>query len=174
MTERVAIYAGTFDPIHKGHIDIIQRAARTVDRLVIGVALSAGKSPLFDVETRASQVRDTISPFNGHADFGECEIVVETFSGLLVEFARQFNARVIFRGLRAISDFEYEIQMAANNKRLAPEIETVFLMATETHQFTSSRFVKEIGIMGGDISSFVTSTVQQAIVDEAERRRTGV
>lgn len=149
---RIGLYPGTFDPVTNGHLDVISRAARLVDRLVVGVAINAGKGPLFPLEERVELVRaetDTIA-----ARFGTV-IEVVPFTGLLIEFARQIGARMIVRGLRAVSDFDYEFQMAGMNHRLAPDVETVFLMASETNQFISSRFVKEIATLGGDIASFV-------------------
>ncbi len=148
----IGIYPGTFDPVTNGHVDIIARAARTVHRLVVGVAENAGKGPLFPLEERVELVRnetDTIAARTG------TEIEVVPFSGLLIGFAHSHNAGVIIRGLRAVSDFDYEFQMAGMNYRLDHEVETVFLMATERHQFISSRFVKEIARLGGDVSSFV-------------------
>jgi pantetheine-phosphate adenylyltransferase len=149
---RVALYPGTFDPITNGHIDIISRAARLVDRLVVGVAINAGKGPMFALEERAALVRaetDAIAAKTGTA------IEVRTFETLLIAFAREVGAGMIVRGLRAVSDFDYEFQMAGMNYRLDPAIETVFLMASEHHQFISSRFVKDVAHFGGDISSFV-------------------
>ncbi|MGX9962721.1 pantetheine-phosphate adenylyltransferase [Roseomonas sp. F4] len=149
---RIGIYPGTFDPVTNGHLDVIARAARLVDRLVVGVAINSGKGPLFSLDERVELVKaetDTIS-----AQVGS-EIVVVPFTGLLVDFARQSEARMIIRGLRAVSDFDYEFQMAGMNHRLAPDIETVFLMASETNQFISSRFVKEVATLGGDVTSFV-------------------
>jgi pantetheine-phosphate adenylyltransferase len=149
---RIGVYPGTFDPITNGHIDIISRAARMLDRLVIGVARNIGKGPLFSLEERVDLVRaecDALGSPQG------TEVQVVSFSGLLIDFARSQNAGVIVRGLRAVSDFDYEFQMAGMNYRLEPKIETVFLMASEHHQFISSRFVKEIAQLGGDISSFV-------------------
>ena len=148
----VGIYPGTFDPVTNGHVDIIARAARVVHRLVIGVAENAGKGPLFPIEERVELVRhecDSIAQRTG------TEIEVRPFSSLLIHFAREVNAGVIVRGLRAVSDFDYEFQMAGMNYRLDSDVETVFLMATERHQFISSRFVKEIARLGGDVSSFV-------------------
>lgn len=148
----VGVYPGTFDPVTNGHLDIISRAARTVHRLVIGVAENAGKGPLFPLEERVELVRaetDAIARDSG------TEIEVVSFSGLLVGLAQDVGAGVIVRGLRAVTDFDYELQMTGMNRRLDDGIETVFLMASETHQFISSRFVKEIARLGGDISSFV-------------------
>ncbi len=152
LRRHTAIYPGTFDPVTNGHMDIIGRAARILDRLVVGVAANAGKGPIFPIEERMELVRvetDAIAARTGTS------IEVTSFSGLLIEFARSNGASVIIRGLRAVSDFDYEFQMAGMNYRLDPAIETVFLTASETHQFISSRFVKEIARLGGDISSFV-------------------
>jgi len=157
---RVAIYPGTFDPITYGHQDIIQRAARLTDRLIVGVASNAGKGPLFTVEERVALVRDDIGGWKTRA--GE-PIEVQAFDTLLMNFAISCGADVIIRGLRAVSDFEYEFQMAGMNSRLNPEVETVFLMASERCQFISSRFVKEIGRLGGDISSFVSPLVRDRL-----------
>ncbi len=146
------LYPGTFDPITNGHTDIIARAARIVDRLVVGVAANIGKGPLFPLAERVELVEH------------ECEIIarrtgssieVRPFNALLIAFAREVGASVIVRGLRAVSDFDYEFQMAGMNYRLDPGVETMFLMASERHQFISSRFVKEIANLGGDISTFV-------------------
>ncbi len=146
------IYPGTFDPVTNGHIDIIARAARVVHRLVVGVATNAGKGPLFPLEERVELVRAEVSAIAARTG---TVIEVTSFSGLLIDFARSVNAGVIIRGLRAVSDFDYEFQMAGMNYRLDDGIETVFLMASEHHQFISSRFVKEIATLGGDVSSFV-------------------
>jgi pantetheine-phosphate adenylyltransferase len=150
--QRVALYPGTFDPITNGHIDIISRAAKLVDKLVVGVAMNAGKGPIFSIEERAELVRaetDAIATKAGTV------IEVRPFASLLIAFAREVGAGMIVRGLRAVSDFDYEFQMAGMNYRLDPKIETVFLMASEHHQFISSRFVKDIAALGGDITSFV-------------------
>lgn len=161
MTERVGLYPGTFDPVTNGHLDVIARAARLVDRLVVGVAMNAGKGPIFPIEERAELVRaetDRIARING------IRIDVVPFEGLLIGFAREVGAQMIVRGLRAVSDFDYEFQMAGMNHRLDSQIETVFLMASETNQFISSRFVKDIAILGGDISSFVPAfTLQRTL-----------
>lgn len=154
MAERVRIglYPGTFDPVTNGHLDIIARAARLLDRLVIGVARNVGKAPLFPLEERVALVRAECEPIAARSG---TVVEVRSFERLLIDFARELGAGVIVRGLRAVSDFDYEFQMAGMNYRLDSEIETVFLMASERHQFISSRFVKEIAQLGGDISSFV-------------------
>ncbi len=149
---RTALYPGTFDPVTNGHLDVIGRAAALVDRLVIGVAINTGKGPLFPLEERVELVTAEAKRIAARAG---SEVEVRPFTGLLVGFAREVGAQMIIRGLRAVTDFDYEFQMTGMNHRLDPEIETVFLMASETNQFISSRFVKEIARLGGDISSFV-------------------
>lgn len=155
MTERVALYPGTFDPVTNGHLDVIDRAARLVDRLVVGVAINIGKGPLFDLEERVELVKAETAAIAARAG---TVIEVRPFEGLLVHYAREVGARMIIRGLRAVSDFDYEFQMVGMNRRLDQEIDTVFLMASETNQFIASRLVKEIAKLGGDISSFVPKT----------------
>jgi len=157
--ERIGVYPGTFDPVHNGHIDVIRRAAPLVDRLVVAVAINAGKEPLFALPERVAMVEGEIEALRAVRGFDGTRVEVRPFQSLLVHFAAENGAEVLVRGLRAVSDFEYEFQMAANNKRIAPAIETVFLMASETSQFTSSRFVKEIHGLGGDVSSFVSADV---------------
>ena len=162
MTRHVGVYPGTFDPVTNGHLDVIGRAARILDRLVVGVAMNAGKGPLFPLEERVDLVRAETAAI---ASRSGAEIEVVPFEGLLVGFARQVGADVIIRGLRAVSDFDYEFQMAGMNRRLDQEIETVFLMASETNQFISSRFVKEIARLGGNITSFVPKlTLERTLV----------
>ena len=151
---RVGLYPGTFDPITNGHLDIIGRAVKLVDRLVVGVAVNAGKGPMFSVEERTATVMAETAFLRGRA-----EIVARPFSGLLMHFAEEVGASVIVRGLRAVADFEYEFQMTAMNQQLNREIETGFLMADPRHQAIASRLVKEIAKLGGDIGPFVTPGV---------------
>ncbi len=169
MAERIGLYPGTFDPVTNGHLDIIGRAARLCDRLVVGVAINTGKGPLFSLEERVELVRAetaAIGARNGTI------IDVRPFQGLLVGFAREVGACMILRGLRAVTDFDYEFQMTGMNRRLDPAIETVFLMASETNQFIASRLVKEIAHLGGDIASFVPKlTLERTLVRVAEARR---
>ena len=163
MSRHVGIYPGTFDPITNGHTDIIRRALHVVDRLVIGVARNDGKGPLFSTDERVEIVRDEIAHL-GEPDAVE-RVEVRPFSILLMSFAEEVGAGVIVRGLRAVSDFEYEFQMAGMNARLNPNIETVFLMASDRFQFISSRFVKEIGALGGDVSHFVSPRVAVRLLE---------
>ncbi len=148
----IGVYPGTFDPVTNGHLDVIGRAARLLDKLVVGVAVNTGKGPLFSLEERVELVQAEMASI---ANKNGTLIEVRPFQGLLIDFAREQGASMIVRGLRAVSDFDYEFQMAAMNYRMAPDIETVFLMASERHHFIASRLVKEVATMGGDISSFV-------------------
>ena len=164
---RVALYPGTFDPITNGHLDIISRAAKLVDKLVVGVAINTGKGPIFPLEERAELVRaetDIIAAKTGTI------IEVKVYQTLLIQFAREVGAGMIVRGLRAVSDFDYEFQMAGMNYRLDSQIETVFLMASEHHQFISSRFVKDIATFGGDISSFVPPLTYERTVARLNKK----
>lgn len=165
-TERIGVYPGTFDPTTNGHMDVIRRGARILDRLVIGVAVNAGKGPLFSVDERVEMVRDEVEAID---DERAGIIEVKPFNSLLMNFAEAENAQCILRGLRAVSDFDYEFQMAGMNARLNPDIEIVFLMASETNQFIASRLVKEIAALGGDISSFVSKTVADRVNDRYGR-----
>lgn len=165
MILRVGLYPGTFDPITNGHLDIIGRAVKLVDRLVIGVAVNTGKGPMFSLEERAAQVTEECRVFAGRG----AEIEVKPFSGLLMHFAEEVGAGMIVRGLRAVADFEYEFQMTAMNQQLNREIETVFLMADPRHQAIASRLVKEIAALGGDISPFVTPHIAQALLERTNR-----
>ena len=160
MTRRVGIYPGTFDPITNGHSDIIRRALHVVDHLVIGVARNDAKGPLFSTDERVEIVRDEMD----HLENGDAaRIEVKAFDTLLMHFAQSVGACVIVRGLRAVSDFEYEIQMTAMNARLDPKIETVFLMADPHHQAIASRLVKDIVSMGGDVTPFVSPAVKRRL-----------
>jgi pantetheine-phosphate adenylyltransferase len=166
MSTRIGVYPGTFDPITNGHADIILRAAKIVDRLVVGVARNAGKGPLFSTDERVAIVREELQ----HLDPVTAKrIDVRAFDNLLMHFAVEVGASVIIRGLRAVSDFEYEFQMAGMNNRLNPKVETVFLMASDKYQFISSRFVKEIGQLGGDISHFVSARVANRLAERFNR-----
>jgi len=148
----VAIYPGSFDPITNGHLDLIERGARLCDRLVVAVLRNEAKQPLFSVEERMEMLREVI------CDYPNAE--VDSFDGLLVDYAQRRGATVLIRGIRAISDYEYELQMALMNRRLCPGVETVFLMAGEAYSFLSSRVVKEVIRLGGDISGLVPSPVE--------------
>ncbi len=160
MTQRIGVYAGTFDPITNGHIDIIRRSMQVVDTLIIAAALDTGKAPIFSLEEREALVRDDIATLlSEYAD----RIEVHAFSGLLVNFAESHNAHMLIRGLRAVSDFEYEFQMACMNRKLSPNMETMFLTASEATHFVSSRFVKQIAKLGGDISGFVSANTAAAL-----------
>ena len=161
---RTGVYPGTFDPPTIGHMDIVTRALRVVDRLVVAVAINAGKGPMFNVDERVAMVEDCLreAGIDGR-------VSVVPFSNLLMHFTLEQNAGVIIRGLRAVSDFEYEFQMAGMNSRLEPEVETVFLMASEGIQFISSRLVKEIFLLGGDVTPFVPENVARRLVDHISR-----
>ncbi|MDF1770089.1 pantetheine-phosphate adenylyltransferase [Maricaulis sp.] len=155
---RTALYPGTFDPLTNGHIDIIGRAVKLVDHLVIGVAINEGKNPLFTLEERVDMVRSEVAQFADGA-----QIDVRPFDGLLMHFAEEIGAQSIVRGLRAVSDFEYEFQMVAMNQQLNDDIETLFLMADPRHQAIASRLVKEIARLGGDVSAFVTPSIERRL-----------
>ena len=157
---RIGLYPGTFDPVTLGHLDIIQRASLLVDRLVVGVAINRDKNPLFTLEERVEMIERNVKKL----DNPNCEIVAEPFENLLIDKAREVNASIIVRGLRAVSDFEYEFQLVGMNRAMDSEIETVFLMAEARHQAIASRLVKEIARLGGDISKFVTPGVEKALL----------
>ena len=161
MADRIGVYPGTFDPVTNGHMDIISRAARVVDALIVGVAINPGKGPLFSLDERVEMVAEEIELA---ANTRECRIEVRSFEGLLTNFAASCGASLIIRGLRAVTDFEYEFQMTGMNTKLNSEIETVFLMASEGEQFISSRLVKEIGSLDGDISYFVSPRVRERML----------
>jgi len=155
MSERLAVYPGTFDPLTRGHEDLARRSARLFDQVIIGVADSPGKRPLFSLPERVAIAREVLCDLPNVTIFG--------FSGLLIDFIREHDAQVIVRGLRAVSDFEYEFQMAGMNRRLHPDVETVFLTPGEEHMFLSATMVREIGLLGGNISTFVHPLVAERI-----------
>ncbi|UWR32105.1 pantetheine-phosphate adenylyltransferase [Sulfitobacter sp. W027] len=164
---RIGLYPGTFDPITLGHIDIIRRAARMVDRLVIGVAINRDKGPLFSLEERVALIEAECVDLAAETGV---EIVVHPFENLLIDCARDVGAQIIVRGLRAVSDFEYEFQMVGMNRQLDDSIETVFLMAEATHQAIASKLVKEIARLDGDVSKFVTPAVNEVLIERFARK----
>lgn len=151
----IAIYPGSFDPITNGHLDLIQRGSRMFDRLIVSILRNDAKQPLFSVEERAEMLREVVAVYPN--------VAVDSFEGLLVEHAAARSASVLLRGIRAISDYEYELQMALMNRRLAPGIETVFMMANESYSFISSRLVKEVFGLGGSITGLVPPTVEERL-----------
>jgi pantetheine-phosphate adenylyltransferase len=155
MPQRTAIYAGSFDPITKGHEDLIRRTAGFVDRLIVAVAINSAKQPLFTVEERTSMIRDSLS--------GDPRVDVRSFTGLLVEFAASVESKLLIRGLRAVSDFEYEYQMALMNRHLSPGIETVFMVPSLDTAYISASLVREIARYGGDLTSLVHPAVADAL-----------
>jgi pantetheine-phosphate adenylyltransferase len=167
-TKRVGLYPGTFDPITNGHLDIIRRAVKLVDHLVLGVAINEAKGPLFSLEERVEMVQHEADRLKGNAT-----IAVRPFKSLLMQFAEEVGAGIIIRGLRAVSDFEYEFQMVGMNMRLNKEVETVFLMAEPMNQAIASKLVKEIATLGGDISSFTSAYVADRLLKRVEERRNG-
>jgi pantetheine-phosphate adenylyltransferase len=157
----VAIYPGSFDPITNGHLDLIDRGSRLFSRLIVAVLRNDAKKPFFSVSERMEMLRQVVS--------GYPNVEIDSFEGLLVEFAARKQARVLLRGIRAISDYEYELQMALMNRRLRPEIETVFLMATEAYSFISSRLVKEVISLNGDVSGLVPPLVEERLKERLRR-----
>jgi pantetheine-phosphate adenylyltransferase len=155
---KIAIYPGTFDPITFGHVDIIKRASELFDHLIIGVAKDNSKNPMFSIVERAEMVTNEIKNLEN-----KNKITVENFEGLLIKFAQKKSCKIIIRGLRAVSDFEYEFQMYGMNYKLDNTIQTIFLPASESHHFIASKLVKEIAILGGDISYFVSQNVKEKI-----------
>ncbi len=158
---RIGLYPGTFDPLTLGHRDIIGRAAQLVDRLVIGVAINRDKGPLFTLEERVAMIEAEVADLSASTGI---EIVAHPFENLLIDCARDVGAKVIIRGLRAVTDFEYEFQMVGMNRALDDSIETVFLMAEVRHQAIASKLVKEIARLGGDVSKFVSPAIRTALV----------
>jgi len=159
---KLAIYAGTFDPLTLGHLDLIERSAEIFENVILAVAASTPKSPLFSVEERVAMVREVAK--------GIPNVKVEAFEGLLIDYARRRDSRVVIRGLRAYSDFEYEFQMALTNRKMAPELETLFMMPKETHSYVSSSTVKKIAQLGGDTSEFVPAPVLRALERKFSRQ----
>ncbi len=167
MISRVAFYPGSFDPITCGHLDIAERALRLFEQLIVGVASSHNKNTLFSQQERVAQVECAVSRAFPDA---ASRLNVVGFESLLIESMREHEARVIVRGMRAVSDFEFEFQLAGMNRALAPDIETVFLTASDKYHFLSSRFVREIALMGGDIAGFVPSSVASALKEKAKNQ----
>ncbi|MGO9642882.1 MAG: pantetheine-phosphate adenylyltransferase [Candidatus Acidiferrales bacterium] len=152
---KLAIYPGTFDPVTNGHLDLIDRGSKIVDRLIVGVLRNLEKEPLFSLDERVEMMREVTA--------GSAQVEVDVFDGLLVEYARKRNAGVILRGIRAISDYEYELQMAMMNRRIEPQIETVFMMPAEPYSYLSSRLVREIARLGGPLAGLVPPTVERRL-----------
>lgn len=158
---RTAVYPGTFDPVTFGHLDVIKRVAALYDKVYIAVAHSTHKAPLFTEDERAEMLREATSEFEN--------VEVETFKSLAVDYVKKKKSRVMVRGLRMISDFEYEFQMALTNRKLEPEIETVFMMPNESYSYLSSRLIKEVAAMGADISKFVPENVEKKLKEKLEK-----
>lgn len=158
---RVGVYPGTFDPPTLGHFDIIRRGARLVDRLVLGIGVNSGKSPMFDFDERLAMMKDLVAELAGQPGLGEISVV--PFKGLVVDFARAYSATVLLRGLRSGTDFDYEFQMTGMNATMAPEVETVFLMADLAHQAIASSLVKDVAKLGGDYAHFVPPVVAERL-----------
>jgi len=161
MPERVALYPGSFDPLTNGHLDVLFRARRLADRVIVAILENDSKKPLFSVEERLEMIREIVGSDEG--------VSVRSFSGLLVDFAAETGATLLVRGLRAISDYEYELQMALMNRRLAPAIETVFLMAKEEYSYVSSRLVKEVARLGADVSGLVPEPIRHRLEERLPR-----
>jgi len=163
-SERIAIYPGSFDPLHNGHVDLIQRGSRLFDRIVVAILLNIEKAPLFTVQERVEIAREVFDAYPN--------VEVDTFDGLLVEYARRKQASAIVRGLRAVSDFEYEMQMALMNRNLNPAVETVFMMPSETYTYVSSRIVKEVVALGGSVTNLVPKLVDSRLREKRLGRQT--
>ena len=164
MSDKIAIYPGSFDPLTNGHVDIIQRGSRFFDRIVIAVLINLEKAPLFTVPERVGIAREVFRDWSN--------VEVDTFDGLLVDYARNRKASVIVRGLRAVSDFEFELQMALMNRRLAPDVETVFMMPAEPYTYVSSRLVKEVVALGGSVNGLVPEIVERRLREKKLARET--
>jgi len=164
MPPVVAIYPGSFDPLTMGHVDIIQRGSRFFEQIIVAVSINVQKSPLFTVHERVDIVREVFA--------GRTNVVVDTFDGLLVDYARLKHASVLVRGLRAVSDFEYEMQMALMNRRLNPDVETIFMMPAEPYTYVSSRLVKEVVALGGTVKGIVPEIVERRLREKKLARET--
>jgi pantetheine-phosphate adenylyltransferase len=163
---RIAIYPGSFDPLTSGHVDIIERGSKIFDSIIVAILVNAEKVPLFSEDERIAIIRDVFKDYRN--------VQADTFNGLLVEYAQKKQASVLVRGLRAVSDFEYEFQMALMNRHLAPGLETVFMMPDEKYTFVSSRLIKEVFMLGGEVSSLVPPVVEQRLrAKQKTRRKTG-
>jgi pantetheine-phosphate adenylyltransferase len=158
---RTAVYPGTFDPVTFGHLDVIKRVAVLYDKVYIAVAHSTHKAPLFSEEERAEMLKEATSEYKN--------VEIETFTGLVVDYVREKQAKVMVRGLRMISDFEYEFQMALTNRKLSPDIETVFMMPNESYSYLSSRLIKEVAVMGADVAKFVPENVVKKLKEKLEK-----
>ena len=161
--ERVAVFPGSFDPLTNGHVDIILRGARLFDRIIVAILRNAEKFPLFTTEERIQTVREVFREYPN--------VEVEAFDGLLVDYAQQREASVIVRGLRAVSDFEFELQMAVMNRRLGPEMETVFMMPAEQYTYVSSRLIKEVFALGGPIAGLVPDVVEIRLREKRDQKK---
>ncbi len=158
---RIAVYPGTFDPVTFGHLDLVERGRKHVDKLILSILRNEDKKTLFTVDERAAFLRQAVAPWDN--------VVVDAFDGLLVDYAKRTGASLILRGLRAVSDFEYELQMAMMNRRLAPDLETAFLMPNEAFSYVSSRLVREVARLGGDVSGLVPPAVAKALSEKFGR-----
>ena len=159
---RIAVYPGSFDPLTNGHVDIIRRGARMFDRIIVAILLNAEKSPLFSPDERVALIRDVFRDTPS--------VEPDTFGGLLVDYMREKKANVIVRGLRAVSDFEYEMQMALMNRHLSPDVETVFMMPAEQYTYVSSRLVKEVASLGGSVTGLVPEQVEKRLIEKRTAR----
>jgi pantetheine-phosphate adenylyltransferase len=166
LSSRRAVYTGVFDPIHLGHVDIIQRASRIVHELIVGVGINPEKTAFFTLEERVELIRRVVAPFPN--------VSVQPFTGLAVHFVRNLGARIMFRGLRTLSDMEYEFSMSLTNLSLDPEIETVFLMAREEFSHVSSTLLRQIATLGGNLTKFLPDEVRIALDERAKHHRTGI
>ena len=160
--KNLAVYPGSFDPVTNGHIDLIKRSAALFDRVVVAVGVSAEKSPLFSVEERVKMLEEVAEDID--------RVSVDTFSGLLVDFAEGIQASVIVRGIRAVSDYEYELQMALMNRKLSSKVETVFMMPAEQYSFLSSRLIKEISLFGGSVKGLVPAKVEARLTERYKKK----